>query len=73
MAVKKSENKIDLATNIKDLRAIAKWFDDQAEVDVEEGLLKLKEGARIIKESRSRLADLENQFEEVKKELEIEN
>lgn len=70
MAVKKIEEKIDLTANIRELRAIAKWFEEQAEVDVEVGLLKIKDGARLIKESKIRLADLENQFEEVKKELE---
>lgn len=67
---KTSGEKIDLAANIKELRAIAQWFETQSEVDIEEGLVKIKEGARLIKESRVRLADLENQFEEVKKELE---
>lgn len=70
MAVKKTQEKIDLAANINELRAIAKWFETQTEVDVELGLEKIKEGARLIKESKTRLADLENEFEEVKKELE---
>lgn len=70
MAAKKTEEKIDLAANIRELRAIAKWFEEQTEVDVEVGLMKIKDGARLIKESKARLADLENQFEEVKKELE---
>ena len=47
MATKKSsENKsrdgVNLSENLEKLAAIAAWFDDQEEVDIEEGLLKVK-------------------------------
>ena len=54
---------------MKKLRAIAAWFDGQEEIDVEKGLEKVKEGAELIKASRERLKELENEFEEVKKKL----
>jgi hypothetical protein len=60
---------INLTETMKKLRAIASWFDQQDEVDVEKGLEKVREGAELIKASRARLKELENEFEEVKKDL----
>lgn len=54
---------------MKKLREIAGWFEQQDEIDVEKGLEKVKEGATLIKVSRERLKELENEFEEVKKKL----
>lgn len=60
-------------TNIKDslskLESITKWFEDQKEVDVEEGLKKVKEAAVLMKELKANLKEIENEFEEVKREL----
>ena len=58
---------------MKKLRAIASWFEQQDEVDVEKGLEKVREGAVLIKASRTRLKELENEFEEVKKDLATKN
>ncbi len=55
---------------LKKLEDIASWFDEQEEVDVEEGLKKVKEGAVLIKELKGKLKEVENEFEEIKKELE---
>lgn len=55
---------------LKKLEDIASWFEDQDEVDVEEGLKKVKEGAVLIKELKGKLKEVENEFEEIKKELE---
>jgi len=63
------KNNINLTETMKKLRAIAAWFDGQEEIDVEKGLEKVKEGAELIKASRERLKELENEFEEVKKKL----
>jgi hypothetical protein len=60
---------MNLTETMKKLRAIAAWFDEQEEIDVEKGLEKVKEGALLIKASRARLKELENEFEEVKKGL----
>lgn len=61
--------KNNLSNSLKKLAEIAKWFEDQKQVDVEEGLEKVKEGVKLIKTSRDRLKEIENEFEEVKKEL----
>lgn len=72
--MKKQQNngEKDLNSAIAELRAIAAWFEGQEEVDVELGLQKIKEGAVLIKECRTRLKSLENSFEEVRKELDAE-
>ncbi|OIO32462.1 MAG: hypothetical protein COZ49_03335 [Candidatus Yonathbacteria bacterium CG_4_10_14_3_um_filter_47_65] len=64
--------KEDIGTLIKKLEEIVAWFSDQNEVNVEEGLKKVKEGAQLIAASRARMKKLENEFEEVKADLEKE-
>lgn len=64
--------KNNLKDSLKKLKDIVDWFDRQEEVDVEVGLEKVKEGAVLIKESKKRLKELENEFEKVKEGLEEE-
>lgn len=64
--------KMNLSESLKKVQAIIAWFDEQEEVDVEKGLEKIKEGTVLIKESRIRLKEIENEFEVVKKDLEKE-
>ncbi len=64
--------KNNLSENLKKLSEVADWFDRQEDVDVEEGLKKVKDAVEIIKESKIRLREIENEFEKVKKELEEE-
>ncbi len=63
---------MNLSDSLKKVQAIIAWFDDQEEVDVEKGLEKIKEGTVLIKDSRARLKEIENEFEVVKKDLEKE-
>lgn len=64
--------KANLGESLKKIQSIISWFDNQEEVDVEKGLEKIKEGTVLIKESKLRLKEIENEFEVVKKELEKE-
>jgi len=66
------ENK-NLNKNLKRLSEITTWFDEQKEIDVEEGLKKVKEAVELIKASKSRLKEVENEFEEIKKEIETDD
>ena len=66
------ENAKNLNNNLKRLSEITEWFDNQEEVDVEEGLKKVKEAIELIKMSKSRLKEIENEFEEIKKEIDID-
>jgi len=62
----------DLGKNLAELSAIADWFDEQAEVDIETGLKKVKQAATLIKASKKRLRQVENDFTEIKREIEEE-
>ena len=66
------KNKIDLSKNLEKLSAIASWFENQKEIDVEEGLKRVKDATGLIKESKSRLKEIENEFEEIKRDIEEE-
>lgn len=59
----------NLDEKLKKLSEIAEWFDTQEEVDVEEGLAKVKEAATLIADSKTRLKEIQNEFEEIKKEI----
>jgi exonuclease VII small subunit len=57
----------NLNNSLKRLSEITEWFDNQEEIDVEEGLKKVKEAVELIKVSKKRLKAIENEFEEIKK------
>ena len=59
--------KKDLSSNLKRLSEITDWFENQEEVDIEEGLEKVKEAAALIRAGKERLKAVENEFEEIKK------
>jgi len=67
------EDTQNLNNNLKRLAKITEWFDSQEEINVEEGLKKVKEAVEIIKTSKIRLKEIENEFEEIKKEIDTEN
>ena len=58
-----------LSESLKKLEDITEWFEGQEAIDVEQALEKVKEGVSLIKESKLRLKEVENEFEVVKKEL----
>ncbi len=64
--------KNNLSENLKKLANISNWFEERDDVDLEEGLKKVKDAAKIIKDSKKRLSEIENEFEEIKKEIEEE-
>jgi len=61
--------KIDINKSLKELEDIANWFEDQKELDVEEGLKRVKDGAGLIKGLKERIKEVENEFEEIKKDI----
>lgn len=66
------KEKKNIGESLDKLEQIVSWFDEQEQVRVEEGLEKVKQGAVLVKELRSRLKAVENEFKEVKRELEEE-
>lgn len=67
--MKKETQKVNLNDTLKKLKEIVSWFETQSEPDVEKGLEYVKEGAELIKISRERLSQIENEFKEIKKEI----
>jgi exodeoxyribonuclease VII small subunit len=51
-----------------ELAEINTWFQSQ-DIDLEEGLKKLKRGQEIIKQCRDRLKNIENEFTQIKEDL----
>ena len=66
---KKETQKTNLNETLKKLKEIVLWFESQSEPDVEKGLELVREGAELIKVSRERLSQIENEFKEIKKEI----
>ena len=64
---KKTET--NLNESLKKLAQIVSWFESADELDVEKGLEYVKEGAELIKSSRERLSQIENEFKEIKKAI----
>jgi len=61
--------KESLSGNLKKLAEISAWFNGQKELDIEEGLKKVREAADLIKTSRKQLDGLENEFKEIEKDF----
>jgi hypothetical protein len=64
----------DLGENLKKLAAIAEWLEAQErseEPDFDAGLEKVREAAELIKVSRARLTEVENEFREIAKNIDV--
>ncbi len=74
MNMKKSSQPQKPANNLKDqlkeISEILTWFDSQEELDVEAALEKITKAGDLIKSSKQRLVEIENQFQEIKKGVE---
>jgi len=63
------ESKEKINNSLKQLESIVSWFDSQEDLDVESALKKVREGADLIKELKTKLKKVENEFVEIKKGL----
>jgi exonuclease VII small subunit len=68
-----SKKKSDITASLDKLERIIAWFDEQESVQVEAGLEKVREGAKLVKELRGQLKEVENEFTEVKHELDADS
>lgn len=66
------KEKENISESLHKLEDIVAWFETQKEVDVEEGLKRVKDGAALVKELKEKLKKVENEFEEIKKSM-VEN
>lgn len=62
-------DKINLTDSLRQLEEIAQWFDQQQDVDVEVGLTKVRQAAKLIKDSKTRLSEIDNEFKTIEKEI----
>ena len=69
MDEKNKTKKQDFTNDLKKLSQISEWFEQQEELDIEDGLKKVKEAAELIKSTKQRLKEMENEFGEIKKEI----
>lgn len=65
----KADSKDSISKKLAELERIVQWFQEQEELDVEAGLEKVKLGAVLVRELKEKLKKTENEFEEIKKEL----
>ena len=61
-----------IGDSLKKLEKIVQWFETQEDIDVQEGLKKVKEGAELIGALKAKLKKVENEFQEVKKGLQVD-
>jgi len=57
---------------LEKLAEISDWFENQEDIEIETGLKKVKEASSLIKSCKSRLKEVENEFEEIRKEINSE-
>jgi hypothetical protein len=65
-------NKEGLKEHLDKIKQISEWFEEQEEIDLEAALVKIREAGELIKLSKERLVEIENEFQEIKTEIEKE-
>jgi exodeoxyribonuclease VII small subunit len=60
--------KSDFTESVYKLEEINTWFQNE-DIDLDEGLYKLKAGKELIKKCRTRLKEVENEFIKIKREF----
>ncbi len=65
------KEKFNIKNSLRKLEEIINWFDNQEEMDVETGLEKVKQASEIIKNSKKRLKEIENEFEKIKQDISL--
>lgn len=65
----KEKQQNNFKDHLKEISSILEWFDSQEELDVELALEKIKKAGELIKSSKKRLVEIENEFKEIKKEV----
>lgn len=60
------EKKFSFSKSYSELQKIVEWFEGN-EIDLEEGIKKFEEGAKIVKDLKDYLDKMENRIKEIKK------
>ena len=66
------EGEETLKAYMEKIGQITEWFDAQEEIDLEEALKKVRDASELIKASKEKLKAAENEFKEIKKEIDGE-
>lgn len=68
------DQEINLTTALKELSGIVSWFEDQESrgLDVEAGLQKVREAAELIKASKGRLSQIDNEFRTIERDIQAD-
>jgi exonuclease VII small subunit len=64
----KKEDRIkkgNISESLLKLQEIVTWFEEREDIDLEEGIRKVKEGAEHIKIAKSELKEIDNEFKEL--------
>lgn len=70
--VKETVGNGNFKDHLKEISAILEWFDSQEELDVELALEKIKKAGELMKSSKKRLVEIENEFKEIRKMVEAD-
>lgn len=62
-----------IQNQLKKLEAIATWFEKEDDFDIEEGLVKVREGADLVKALKERIQAVENEFRVLEQDLKVES
>jgi exodeoxyribonuclease VII small subunit len=63
-----TQQKLDFTQSVNRLEEINAWFQNE-DFNLDEGLLKLREGNELIKKCRARLKEVENEFVQIKQDF----
>ena len=63
-----TDQNLDFKKSIEELEEINRWFQEE-EIDLDEGLKRLRRGKDLIKKCRDRLKSVENEFIKIKEEF----
>ncbi len=63
-----SDSQFHLNKALQELEEINQWFQEE-DIDLEEGLQRLKQGKELIAQCRERLQNVENEFLKIKAEF----
>lgn len=63
-----ADKQFQVSKAIQELEEINRWFQEE-DIDLEEGLERLKKGKELIQQCRQRLQNVENEFLKIKAEF----
>lgn len=68
------DKEVNLTEALEELSGIVSWFEQQERqgLDVEAGLQKVRDAAVLIKASKGRLAQIDNEFKTIEKEIQTD-